>query len=60
MTKRIDLRGIRISIDESVHPFYEDFVSRSAGRVEDYPFATMKDVFYVAAVRRRNTPSIKK
>lgn len=48
MTNKIDLRGLRISIDERVHAIYEDLVSRSSESVEDRPFLTMKDVFIVA------------
>lgn len=48
MTKKIDFRGVRVSIDESVHSIYEELVSRSAEKAEEFPFITMKDLFVFA------------
>lgn len=45
----LDLRGARVSIDPDVHTIYDEFVSSSTRNVEDRPFATMKDLFVVAA-----------
>jgi dnd system-associated protein 4 len=45
----LDLRNIRVYIDRDVHNLYEELVSRSPKQAEDRPFATMKDVFMVAA-----------
>lgn len=45
----LDLRGIRVYVEKDVHGLYEDLVSRARKDAEDRPFATMKDVFMVAA-----------
>lgn len=45
----LDLRGIRVYIAKDVHGLYDDLVSRAGKNAEDRPFATMKDVFMVAA-----------
>jgi dnd system-associated protein 4 len=45
----LDLRGVRVYIDRDVHNLFEELVSRSDKLAEDHPFATMKDVFMVAA-----------
>jgi dnd system-associated protein 4 len=45
----LELRGIRIYIEKDVHGLYEELVSRAGKDAEDRPFATMKDVFMVAA-----------
>ncbi len=45
----LDLRNITVHIDRNVHSLYEELVSKSAKQAEDRPFATMKDVFMVAA-----------
>ena len=44
----IDLRGTRVYIDESVHSIYKDLISSSNDKAEDFPFATMKDIFMIA------------
>jgi hypothetical protein len=46
----IDLAGISVYVEsDSVHPIYEGLVSRAEKNAEDYPFASMKDLFMVAA-----------
>ena len=45
-----DLAGISIYVDEkSAHPIYEELVSRSRKKADDFPFTTMKDLFLIAA-----------
>ena len=48
MARKIDFRGARVAIDESVHSIYEELVSRSAEKAEDFPFIRMKDLFMFA------------
>jgi hypothetical protein len=45
----IDVAGISVYIDKKAHPIYEELVSRASKDAEDYPFATMKDLFMMAA-----------
>jgi dnd system-associated protein 4 len=40
---------ISVYVEKEVHPIYEQLVSRGAKQVEDRPFATMKDIFILAA-----------
>lgn len=47
--KTLDLAGISVYVDRRVHPIYEELVSRSGKKAEDYPFSTMKDLFLMAA-----------
>jgi len=47
--RALDLAGISVNVDQSTHPIYEKLVSRAAQNAEDYPFATMKDLFMFAA-----------
>ncbi|GEM_PF-1309732 len=41
--------GIPVYIDKKHHDKYKQFVERKSERALDYPFATMKDLFIVAA-----------
>jgi len=45
----LDMSEVRIYVDEEVHPIYEEMVSQAAKNAENKPFATMKDLFMVAA-----------
>lgn len=45
----INLHNIRVRIGKNKHPIYKELVSASGTNAEDYPFATMKDLFMVAA-----------
>jgi len=47
--KTLDLAGISVYVERKVHPIYEQLVSRSGKKAEDCPFATMKDLFLMAA-----------
>ncbi len=47
--KTLDLAGISIYVEKKVHPIYEELTSRSSKKAEDHPFATMKDLFMMAA-----------
>lgn len=49
-TQVIDVKGISVYVERSeAHPIYKELVSRAAKDAEDYPFATMKDLFMMAA-----------
>lgn len=45
----LDLRGVRVYVDNNVHGLYEELVSKARKDAEDRPFSKMKDVFMVAA-----------
>lgn len=48
--KALDLAGISVYVEKNkAHPIYEELVSRSSKKAEDFPFATMKNLFIVAA-----------
>ena len=48
--KNIDFTGISVYVERNkAHPVYEQLVSRASKKAEDFPFATMKDLFMVAA-----------
>lgn len=48
--KNLDLAGISVYVDrDKAHPIYEQLVSRASKKAEDFPFATMKDLFMVSA-----------
>jgi dnd system-associated protein 4 len=47
--KTLDLAGISVYVDREAHTIYEELVSRSSKKAEDHPFATMKDLFIMAA-----------
>ena len=45
----LDLAGISVYVERETHPIYEALVSRSSIKATDCPFATMKDLFMLAA-----------
>ena len=47
--KTLDLAGISVYVEKKVHPIYEELVLRSSKKAEDHPFATMRDLFMMAA-----------
>jgi dnd system-associated protein 4 len=47
--KTLDLAGISVYVERKVHSIYEELTSRSSKKAEDHPFATMKDLFMMAA-----------
>ena len=55
-TSPMDVIDLRVYVDPKAHPIYEELVSQAGKDAEDYPFATMKDLFMVAAClgARRN------
>lgn len=45
----LNLAGIYVYVERAAHPIYEELVARSSKDAEDHPFATMKDLFVLAA-----------
>ncbi len=50
MRTRITVGNVSVYVERNeVNPIYDELVSRSAQNAEDYPFATKKDLFMLAA-----------
>lgn len=49
MKTNLDIADHRVYIDAKADPIYDELVSAAGRSAEDYPFATLKDLFMLAA-----------